>query len=380
MSLIQAIVQKGKIIGRSCALAASLLSAPAYAESISPEAAPQHHHELSLSFSKDHNPSLEPLMLVNNAHTLESVLNEGLWSFKPSTFIGRLALLSVGIYGQTVVSTLPHELSHYQEERETGKKNIRLHFQKILILQPHGHYDLENGKSKEDMLIMGRAPAINTVVASDILTASSSLHYLQVLDALAYIVNHTYISAPVLDKQIYEFHSQRLYGEGTPKYLAVQKNIVGVSIFNALDPYTLYSFFGIGKYLATGNLMQALPSPIVPQLNGYLAVPEPLYEACWYVPWKEAVFSAALRAGNAVEDYAALRIGLKYVSWKNTEFNWLVEGIQNEDFGMAAHASVLFPIAGIKVGPTFSYKSEGVWTPFMNGLKERVVGGIGLKL
>ena len=74
MLSLSALAQKGKALARSLALAATVFSAPAQAKSPSVNA-PAHYREFNLSFSDNNNPSLEPLMLVNNAHTLESVLN-----------------------------------------------------------------------------------------------------------------------------------------------------------------------------------------------------------------------------------------------------------------------------------------------------------------
>lgn len=321
-------------------------------------------------------------MLVNNAHTLESALNEGLWSFHPSTLLGRMALLGTAFYGHAVVNAGAHELGHYQEAREAGRDIIEFPLWRIFVFQGYIDHSTEPGREGviEDMSVLSRGLTINMLLANNMLQAAVSAREINAVDSLGYVVNHVFVSTPVMDKIIYVDLAEELHGSDSNILDQVERHTTGISIFNALDPYTLYSFLGIGKYLATGNPTQTLPPRAVPQLNGYLAVPEPLYEMCWYVPWKKGVLSAALRGGNAVENYAALRLGLQHVSWKNMQLSGLVEGISGESVGIAVHGSVLFPMAGMKVGPTFSYKSEGVWTPFMNGLPKRYVAGIRIEL
>ncbi|HLC70570.1 MAG TPA: hypothetical protein VJI32_01095 [Candidatus Nanoarchaeia archaeon] len=365
----------------SLAFSLNLLAAPAQARPASD--APVHYREFNLSFSDNYNPSLEPVMLVHNAHTLESMLNEALWRLEPHTFLGRAALLGAAFYEQAVFNAGVHELGHYQEAREAGRKIEEFPLWRVLILQGYVQHSGERGMYAvtEDLSILSRGLAINMALAHDVVRSAVSSGYMNPLDGLSYAANHAFVSTPIMDKKIYEDYILELHGAGSSALRNTRRDILGISIFNALDPYTIYSAWGVGKYLSTGNPTQSMPSPAVPQLNGYLAVPQPLYEACWYVPWQEGVLSAALRAGNAVENYAALRLGLHHLGWKNMQLSGFVEGIHSgSNDGIAVHGSVLFPIAGIKVGPTISYKSDGVWTPFMNGLSERVVVGIGIEL
>jgi len=380
MLSLSALAQKGKALARSLALAATVFSAPAQAKSPSVNA-PAHYREFNLSFSDNNNPSLEPLMLVNNAHTLESVLNEALWTLEPSTFLGRAALLGAAFYEQAVFNAGVHELAHYQESREAGRTILEFPLWRVFIFQGHVQQSGERGRERivEDMFNSGRGLAVNTLLAHNILQKAAISGEIHALDGLNYAVNHIFVSMPIFDKRHYGVLTEKLADDSQAQNL--HRNILGVSLFNVLDPYSIYSAWGIGKYAFTGNAVQSLPSSAIPQLNGYLAVPQPLYEACWYVPGQSGVLSAALRGGNAVENYAALRLGVHHHSWKNMQMSGILEGIHSgSNDGIAAHTSFLFPLAGIKVGPTFSYKSDGVWTPFMNGLTERIVVGIGMGL
>ncbi|MDO8655828.1 MAG: hypothetical protein Q7K45_01190, partial [Nanoarchaeota archaeon] len=345
------------------------------------ETTPQHHRELRLSFSHDSNPSLEPLMLVHNAHTLESVLNESLWRLEPSTFLGRAALLGAAFYEQAVFNAGAHELAHYQESREAGRAILEFPLWRVLIFQGHVKHSRERGREGvvEDMSNFGRGLAVNTLLANNILQNAVLTGSMHTLDGLNYVVNHIFVSMPVYDKKNYEILAEKLQDSSQVQNL--HRNIIGISLFNALDPYTLYSAWGIGKYVFTGNSRQNLPSPLIPQLNGYLAVPQPLYEACWYVPWQSGVLSAALRGGNAVENTVALRTGIEdFPFGRKISLTAMLEGIHsgNHNDGVA-HAKILFQIAGIKAGPTFSYTSGG-WSPLVNGLAERYLAGIGLQL
>ncbi len=153
--------------------------------------------------------------------------------------------------------------------------------------------------------------------------------------------------------------------------------MLGMSVWNALDPYFWMATAEVGRYLIQGNRTTDLPPVWIPQLNGYMGVPGPLYEACWYLP-VQGVFSAAVRGGIAPSKSLALRLGVDHLPLLlGIELTALTEVIrQDQENGASVHAEFAFPFKRFMLGPTVSYKTPEVWTPFAYGFEADATIGI----
>lgn len=353
-------------------LGMGLLTAPAYAQEPTTRTL-----ETLTSFSAESSPSLEPLMLTRDAHTLLSVLHSALNKVEPQTSWGRALQLGVGVYGQEMITLLAHEFGHYSEAKVDGRHNVQLHLERLLIFQSYESHDIEPGneKLKEELGITGRGMAINQLLAQEIITFSMRRRTITPFDALSYVLNHSFPSAYTRDLAIYNNIVDEIYTDDNTAD-RIKRQSIAVGIFNAVDPYALTSFWGVGRYVISARPSQQLPPFWVPQLNGYVGIPGPLYEACWYAGEK-TMYSLAVRLGLEPEESIALRAGIaKTLLWKKMKFSAVGEILHAGSNGGTVHAELSFPVGQLHLGPAYSFKSEDIWTPLVSGLPRQHIFGV----
>ena len=88
------------------------------------------------------------------------------------------------------------------------------------------------------------------------------------------------------------------------------------------------------------------------------------------------------RTGFEPEQSFAIRAGVEELSlWKRVELSLMGEGVfTKHQKGVSSNANLLIPLGPLGIGPTYTYKSEGIWTPIAPGFAAEHIVGIKMKL